>query len=286
MTLIDAIQRAHESRHPLIMGVVNVTPDSFSDGGRYLQVDKAVDHGLSLAKQGADILDIGGESTRPGADPVDVGMELERVIPVIEGLRRATTCAISIDTSKSEVMRAAIAAGANMINDVHGLRSPGALEAAAALGVPVCLMHMQAEPKTMQEDPNYRDVVAEVSRFLAQRVQSCLAVGMRRDQLVIDPGFGFGKTLDHNLALLNGIRTLRESGVPVLAGLSRKSMLAAITGRSSTDMRLASSLAAALLAAQRGAAILRVHDVAETLDVLRVWAAARSLDGDPVQAVE
>lgn len=278
MSLIQAIQRAHETRHPLIMGVVNVTPDSFSDGGRFARADKAVEHGLALAGQGAGVLDIGGESTRPGAEPVDADAELGRVIPVIEGLRRETDCAISIDTSKPEVMRAAISAGADMINDVNGLRSPGALKAAASLAVPVCLMHMQGEPRTMQSNPGYRDVVADVAGFLEQRVKACLAAGMGKDQLVIDPGFGFGKTLEHNLELLAGIETLRGQGVPVLAGLSRKSMLGAITGRKSTDDRLAASLAAALIAAQRGAAIVRVHDVAETVDVIKVWIAARSAE--------
>lgn len=286
MSLTDDIQRAHATRHPLIMGVVNVTPDSFSDGGRFARTAEAVAHGLSLAGQGADILDIGGESTRPGAQPVDLDSELARVIPVIRGLRQETECAISIDTSKPEVMQAAIEAGADMINDVNGLRSPAALEIAALLGAPVCLMHMQGEPRTMQSEPRYRDVVAEVADFLEQRVESCLAAGMRREQLVIDPGFGFGKTLEHNLALLNGIEALRQSGVPVLAGLSRKSMLGAITGRTSTDQRLAASLAAALLAAQRGAAIVRVHDVAETGDVIKVWIAARSAEPSPLQAVE
>ncbi len=286
MSLTDDIQRAHLNRHPLIMGVVNVTPDSFSDGGRYSRPVEAVAHGLSLAGQGADILDIGGESTRPGAQPVSVEAELARVIPVIQGLRRETACAISIDTSKPEVMQAAIEAGADMINDVNGLRSPGALASAASLGAPICLMHMQGEPRTMQSEPRYRDVVAEVADFLAQRVASCLAAGIRREQLVIDPGFGFGKTLEHNLALLSGIETLRQSGVPVLAGLSRKSMLGAITGRASTDQRLAASLAAALLAAQRGAAIVRVHDVAETCDVIKVWLATRSAEQSRLQAVE
>lgn len=286
MSLTDDIQRAHASRHPLIMGVVNVTPDSFSDGGRYSRTGEAVAHGLKLAGKGADILDIGGESTRPGAQPVDVEAELARVIPVIQGLRQETACPISIDTSKPKVMQAAIEAGADMINDVNGLRGPGALDTAASLGASVCLMHMQGEPRTMQAEPRYRDVVTEVADFLAQRVESCLAAGIRREQLVIDPGFGFGKTLEHNLALLNGIEALRQSGVPVLAGLSRKSMLGSITGRTSTDQRLAASLAAALLAAQRGAAILRVHDVAETCDVIKVWLATRSAEQSRLQAVE
>ncbi len=286
MSLIDDIQAAHLSRKPLVMGVVNVTPDSFSDGGRFAHREEAVAHGLRLAEEGADILDIGGESTRPGAEPVDAAAELERVIPVIEGLRRDTARAISIDTSKPEVMRAAIDAGASMINDVNGLRSPGAVEAAADLGVPVCLMHMQGEPRTMQRSPSYRDVLGDVTEFLEQRVAACLAAGMERSALVIDPGFGFGKTLAHNLSLLNGLECLRQMGVPVLAGLSRKSMLGTITGRTRPDERLAASLAAALLAAQRGAAVIRVHDVAQTRDAIAVWLAARSNEQAASQAVE
>ncbi len=278
MQLIENILEAHETRCPVIMGIVNVTPDSFSDGGRYAQSEQAIEHGLSLVEQGADILDIGGESTRPGAEAVSQDAELERVIPVIEGLRRATRCPISIDTSKAEVMRAAVRAGADMINDVSALGNPGALEAAAELAVPVCLMHMRGEPRTMQQNPEYHDVVADVAAFLDQRIDACLAAGIKRRHLVIDPGFGFGKTLAHNLGLLNGIEELRRLGVPVLAGLSRKSMLGMITGRSATDDRLAASLAAALLAAQHGAAILRVHDVAETVDVIKVWNATRTAD--------
>ena len=286
MKLIDRIQAAHSTRQPLIMGVVNVTPDSFSDGGRFARAQDAVAHGLALAEEGADILDVGGESTRPGAAPVSVDDEIDRVIPVIEGLRRESSWPISVDSSKPEVMRAAVEAGADMINDVNGLRRPAAVEAVADLGVPVCLMHMLGEPQTMQRSPTYGDVVAEVTRFLEERVADCLRAGIDRQALVIDPGFGFGKTLDHNLALLNGLEGLRDEGIPVLAGLSRKSMLGAITGRKSAADRLASSLAAALLAAQKGAAILRVHDVAETQDVIKVWLAARSAQRAREQALE
>ncbi|MEN1727454.1 MAG: dihydropteroate synthase [Pseudomonadota bacterium] len=276
MALIERLKAAHAEYAPLIMGVVNVTPDSFSDGGRFDDVDAALDQAMKLVADGADILDIGGESTRPGAAPVSVEDEIQRVIPVIRALRHRTDCPISIDTSKPEVMTAAVQAGSNLINDVNGLRAPGAMTAAAESRVPVCLMHMLGEPRTMQQNPFYDNVVDEVIEFLNQRIDACLEAGMQRGQLIIDPGFGFGKTLDHNIALLNGISSLRESGAPVLAGLSRKSMLGAITGRESTDDRLAASLAAALLAAQAGAAILRVHDVAETVDVVKVWMATRA----------
>jgi dihydropteroate synthase len=260
---------------PRIMGVVNVTPDSFSDGGRLADADAAVAFALNLAEEGADILDVGGESTRPGAAPVTEAEEMARVIPVIERLARASPLPVSVDTSKPAVMRAAVAAGAGLINDVRALRSEGALDAAAELGVPVCLMHMQGEPSTMQEAPEYDDVVGEVRRFLAERVFACEMAGIDKKKILIDPGFGFGKTLAHNLALLARLDQFAEIGVPVLAGLSRKSMLGAITGRSDPGQRLAASLAAALIAAERGAAILRVHDVAATRDAIAVLEAVR-----------
>lgn len=258
--------------HVLIMGVVNLTPDSFSDGGRYLAPADALLHGLALADQGADILDLGGESTRPGARSVPVQEELDRVIPAVEALRGQTDLPISVDTSKTAVMQAAVAAGADMINDVNALLGEGALEAAAQLGVPVCLMHRQGEPQTMQTAPTYGDVVAEVRGFLAARVSAAVAAGIPPEHIVIDPGFGFGKTLAHNLALLRELGQLVSLGYPVLAGLSRKSMLAELTGRAADD-RLAGSIALATLAAERGARILRVHDVAPTVDALRVLAA-------------
>jgi len=273
MNLIEQLWQAHQRHRPLVMGIVNVTPDSFSDGGRHDRRDAAVAHALKLVEQGADILDIGGESTRPGAAPVTVNDEQTRVVPVIEELAGKTDVPISIDTSKPEVMRAAAEAGACMINDVNGLRADGAVEAAAALGVVVCLMHMQGQPRTMQSDPRYDDVVLDVRNFLAERIEVCLAAGIDRRRLLVDPGFGFGKTLDHNLALLARLADFRELEVPVLAGLSRKSMLGTLTGRQQPDQRLAASLAAAMLAAQSGAAVIRVHDVAETVDVLRVQAA-------------
>lgn len=256
---------------PRIMGIVNVTPDSFSDGGAHDTVDTAVAHGLRLVDEGADVLDIGGESTRPGAADVGVAEELDRVIPVIERLARETAVAISIDTSKPEVMRAAVAAGAGLINDVYALRRDGALEAAAALAVPVVLMHMQGEPRSMQAAPQYDDVVAEVHRFLAERLFAAEMAGIPKKRMVVDPGFGFGKDTAHNLSLLAQLERFVELGVPVLAGLSRKRSIGEITGRESPRDRVAGSVAAHLIAAQRGAKLLRVHDVAATADALKVW---------------
>lgn len=256
------------------MGILNVTPDSFSDGGAFFDPAIALDHARAMVAAGADLIDVGGESTRPGAAPVCVEDELARVIPVIEALAAELPVPISVDTSKPEVMAAAVRAGAGMINDVGALGAPGALEAARDLGVPVCLMHMRGEPRTMQVAPHYGDVVGEVRDFLAQRSAACVAAGISPERLVIDPGFGFGKTLDHNLALLARLGELRDLGLPILVGLSRKSMLGAITGRAVGE-RLPASLAAALLAVERGASILRVHDVASTVDVLKVQEAVR-----------
>lgn len=269
-SLSDRLISAHRQRRPLVMGIVNVTPDSFSDGGRYDRRELAVAHGQRLVGQGADILDIGGESTRPGAGAVSAEEELERVIPVIEALSTQVDAPISIDTSKPQVMKAAVAAGAIMINDVNALRADGALETAAGLGVMVCLMHMQGEPRTMQDNPRYSDVVADVRQFLADRLDACRSVGIDDPLLSVDPGFGFGKTLAHNLTLLRELERFRELGVPVLAGISRKSMIGAITGRDDPDQRLAGSLAAAVIAALNGAAIIRVHDVAATVDAVKV----------------
>jgi dihydropteroate synthase len=255
-----------------VKGIVNVTPDSFSDGGAHASVEAAVAHALRLAEEGADILDVGGESTRPGAAPVAAAEQLARVVPVIAALAKATALPISVDTSDPDVMRAAVAAGAGMINDVRALRAEGALDAAAALGVPVCLMHMQGEPATMQDAPDYEDVVAEVHSFLAQRLFACEMSGIPKKRLLVDPGFGFGKTLAHNLRLLRQLGRFAELGVPVLAGLSRKGMIGALTGRDA-DARVHGSVAAALLAVQGGARIVRVHDVAATVDALAVWQA-------------
>jgi len=257
------------------MGVVNVTPDSFSDGGRFLETSSAVVHGSELAHQGADILDIGGESTRPGAQPVPVAQELDRILPVLEGLR-ALDRPLSVDTYKPLVMRAALAAGASMVNDINALQSEGALEVVRASDCGVCLVHKQGDPQTMQQDPHYDDVVGEVREFLAQRVAACQAAGVSRDRVVIDPGFGFGKRSVHNLELLRNLRSLASLKVPVLAGLSRKSTLGKITNQP-VEQRAIASVTAALLAVQRGAAIVRVHDVAQTRDALRILGAVEEL---------
>lgn len=257
------------------MGVVNVTPDSFSDGGRFTSVEAALQHARYLADAGADILDIGGESTRPGAEPVDAEAELGRVLPVIDAVRAEIDTPLSVDTMKAEVMREAVAHGAAMINDVNGLRDPEALKAAAELGVPVCIMHMQGEPRTMQRRPSYDDVVEDLLGFFRERIGACLAAGIDSDRLVLDPGFGFGKSLEHNLRLLDRFERFRSLGMPLLAGLSRKSMLGTITGRERAEDRVAASIAAALMAAERGADIVRVHDVAETVDAIRILHAVR-----------
>jgi dihydropteroate synthase len=259
---------------PCVMGVLNVTPDSFSDGGRYAGVAAAVERGVAMAGEGAAIIDVGGESTRPGAADVGVQDELARVLPVIEQLVVRVAVPISVDTSKPEVMRAAIAAGASLVNDVKALQAPGALEAVAGTGAAVCLMHMQGEPRTMQVAPSYADVVADVRRFLATRVEACLAAGIGRERICVDPGIGFGKSAEHNLALLAAIDRLAEPGLPVLIGVSRKSLVGIITGRP-PEGRLAGSVAFAALAAMGGAAIIRAHDVAETLDAVKVASALR-----------
>ena len=256
---------------PVVMGVLNVTPDSFSDGGRFLPVEAAVAHGVRLAEEGAAIIDIGGESTRPGAAPVSVDEELRRVVPVVERLRAATQAVISVDTSKPEVIREAVAAGAGLINDVRALAEPGALEAAAASGCAVCLMHMQGDPRTMQRAPSYVDVVKEVKAFLDEHVQRCRAAGVSSDRIVVDPGFGFGKTLEHNLELLRRLRELHDE-LPVLVGLSRKSMVGTLTGRGAGE-RVHGSIALAVIAALNGARIVRAHDVAATVDALKMVAA-------------
>ncbi|WP_297830535.1 dihydropteroate synthase [Thermomonas sp.] len=262
---------------PQVMGIVNVTPDSFADGGAHFDADAAIAHGLRLVEEGADLLDVGGESTRPGADEVPVEEELRRVIPVIAALEAQTSVPISIDTSKPEVMRAAVAAGAGMINDVYALRREGALDAAAELRVPVVLMHMLGEPRTMQDDPRYDDVVGEVHRFLAERIFAAEMAGIDRKRIVVDPGFGFGKTTAHNLQLLAQLRRFTELGVPVLAGLSRKRSIGELIGRDDPRQRAAGSLAAHLVAAQNGATIVRTHDVAITVDALKVWNAVAAV---------
>jgi dihydropteroate synthase len=279
--VLDCAGRALRLDRPRVVGILNLTPDSFSDGGIHASVDDAVAHGVRMVEEGADMLDVGGESTRPGADEISVEEELHRVLPVIEQLAARTTVPISIDTSRPEVMRAAVAAGAGMINDVYALRRDGALEAAAELGVPVCLMHMLGEPRSMQDDPRYDDVVAEVHRFLTDRLFACELAGIDRRKVLVDPGFGFGKTLEHNIALLCALDRFASLGSGVYAGLSRKRMIGALTGRATPADRAAGSAAAALIAVQRGARLVRVHDVLPTVDALAVWRAVQAADAAP-----
>lgn len=279
--VLDCAGRPLRLDRARVVGILNVTPDSFSDGGTHDSVEAAVAHGLRLAEEGADMIDVGGESTRPGAADVPVEEELRRVLPVIEQLVARTTLPIAIDTSKPQVMRAAVAAGAGMINDVYALRRDGAMEAAAELGVPVCLMHMQGGPRSMQAEPHYDDVVGEVHRFLADRLFACELAGIDRRKVMVDPGFGFGKTLQHNLALLCALERFADLGSGVYAGLSRKSMIGELTGRRTPAERGAGSVAAALIAAQRGARLLRVHDVAITVDALAVWQGVHAGDEAP-----
>ncbi len=257
---------------PHVMGIVNVTPDSFSDGGKYESTEKAVEHALKLVEEGADILDIGGESTRPGATPVSLADELDRVVPVIEQLSKLTQVPLSIDTYKPQVMQAALDAGADLINDVRALQEPGALEIAARSTAGVCLMHMQGLPATMQLDPQYDDVVAEVRAFLAERMAAAEAAGISRSRILLDPGFGFGKRTEHNIALLQGLPEILSLGRPLLVGLSRKSVLGQITG-GDVYVRLHASLAASVISVMKGARIVRVHDVKATADALKVAAA-------------
>ena len=263
---------------PAVMGILNVTPDSFSDGGRFAARDAAMRHAEAMVQGGAALIDVGGESTRPGSTGVSEQEELDRVIPVIEALRSVTATAISIDTSKARVMREAVAAGAVMINDVCALREEGALDAAAGLGVPVCLMHMQGKPRSMQEAPSYGDVVADVATFLEERVQACVAAGIDESLVVVDPGFGFGKSRQHNVELLANLRQCRVRGRPVLVGISRKSMLGDLTSRA-VDERMPASVAAAVIAVLNGADIIRAHDVGPTVDALRVVAAVLKAKG-------
>jgi dihydropteroate synthase len=266
--------RTLDLRTPAVMGVLNVTPDSFSDGGRFRDRESAVAHGVRMAEEGAAIIDVGGESTRPGAAAVSAEEEIERVLPVIERLAARVAAIVSVDTSKPEVMRAAAAAGAGLINDVRALAMPGALEAAAASGCAVCLMHMRGDPATMQRDPTYSDVASEVKAFLLDRAHTCIGSGIGAQRLAIDPGFGFGKTLAHNLELLRRLPELVGAGLPVMVGLSRKSSVGALTGRPAAE-RLAGSVAFAALAVFNGARIVRAHDVAPTLDAVKVAIAVR-----------
>lgn len=273
-SLSQVLDAARQGAGAAVMGILNVTPDSFSDGGRFVSAPAALRQARRMYAEGAAIIDVGGESTRPGAALVSVTRELDRVLPVIEAIRAELPVLISIDTSKPEVMRAAIAAGADMVNDIRALRAEGAIHVVREASVSACLMHMQGEPKTMQVAPTYGDVVREVRDFLVERVEVCEAQGIARDRLVIDPGFGFGKTLEHNLCLLSELGQLVALGLPVLVGVSRKSMIGALLGKSVGE-RLYGSLALAVWAGLNGAAILRVHDVGPTVEALKVVAAVR-----------
>jgi dihydropteroate synthase len=258
--------------NPAVMGILNVTPDSFSDGGRFLNFDWALQHAEEMTIAGAAIIDVGGESTRPGSAEVPVQEELDRVIPIIEAVSSRLDVAVSVDTGKAVVMQAAVAAGATLINDVYALRQEGALEAAAELDAAVCLMHMLGTPATMQLDPRYEDVTSDVCAFLRDRLEACKQAGIKKNRLLVDPGFGFGKTDAQNLELLANLRHLQRLGVPLLVGLSRKRLLGSLTGRS-TDQRLHAGIAAAVLSVERGARIVRTHDVTETVDAIRVFQA-------------
>ncbi|MEJ6518555.1 dihydropteroate synthase [Shewanella bicestrii] len=260
---------------PVVMGILNVTPDSFSDGGKFSSFELACQHADDMVAQGALIIDIGGESTRPGAADVTVEDELARVIPLVEYVAKHHDVWISVDTSKPEVMRQAVNAGAHLINDVRALLEPGALETAAQLNVPICLMHMQGAPRSMQTAPEYQDVVADVSEFLRERIQACIDAGIPRERLLIDPGFGFGKTLEHNYELLAKLERFEQFELPILIGLSRKSMIGNLLARPTSE-RLAGSLAGAMIAVQKGAHIIRVHDVPETVDMLKVLQATQA----------
>jgi dihydropteroate synthase len=279
MTSLNCGGRVLDLSRTAIMGILNVTPDSFSDGGVFLARDAAVAHARAMVEEGADLIDVGGESTRPGAQAVSVQEELDRVIPVIEAIARAVPVPISVDTSKPEVMRAAVAAGAGLVNDVRALRETGAVETAAALQVPVCLMHMQGEPRSMQHHPVYTDAAVEVRDFLQERIEVCVAAGIPRQRMVIDPGFGFGKNVEHNLELLRRLGELRALGVPILAGLSRKSMIGALLGLP-VAQRLYASVALALIAVQNGATLLRVHDVRATREAIRMLEAVYPRTGE------
>ncbi len=281
--VLDCAGRLLDISYPRVMGVINTTPDSFSDGGtlyrrNHLDLDLALERAREMVAQGAAILDIGGESTRPGAEPVSVDEEMDRVLPLVEKIAAELDVVISVDTSNPALMREAAGLGAGLINDVRALQRDGALAAAAATGLPVCLMHMRGEPGTMQDAPQYGDVLAEVNDWLAARVAACEAAGIERERLLLDPGFGFGKTVEHNLALLRGLPTLGAQGLPLLVGLSRKSLIAKLLGRD-VDERLPASLALAVLAAERGASIIRAHDVAATADALAMCAALGGAQG-------
>lgn len=277
MTLLACGARQLDLSVPQVMGILNVTPDSFSDGGRFLGRDAALRHAEQMLADGAKLIDIGAESTRPGAAPVSEQEELDRLLPVLEAVAANLDVIISVDTSSPVAMREAAARGAGLLNDVRALLRPGALAAAAATGLPVCLMHMQGEPSTMQQAPGYDDVTATVAGFLRERVDACVAAGIAADRIVLDPGFGFGKTLRHNLQLLRRLDALRSLDLPLLVGLSRKSMLGQVLDGAPVDARLHAGVAAAVLAVERGARIVRTHDVAATRDALRLWQAQQEM---------
>ncbi|MDU8602104.1 dihydropteroate synthase [Pseudomonas syringae] len=276
-TRLPCGNRVLDLAHTHVMGILNATPDSFSDGGRYSQRDAALRHAEAMVQAGATLIDVGGESTRPGARAVSASEEVERVAPVVEVIARELDVIISVDSSTPEVMLATAGLGAGLINDVRSLQRPGALEAAASTGLPVCLMHMLGEPGTMQNDPHYEDLVGEVCAFLAERMKQCVAAGIGQQQIILDPGFGFAKTLEHNLSLFKHMEALHALGRPLLVGVSRKSMIGAVLGRP-VDQRLSGGLALAVLAMAKGARILRVHDVAETADVVRMIAAVEAAE--------
>jgi dihydropteroate synthase len=278
--MLDCAGKSLDLSVPCVMGILNVTPDSFSDGGEFLAPERAVEHALQMVEAGAAIVDVGGESTRPGAEPVPEDVEMQRVIPVIEALHGVLSVPVSIDTRKPAVMQAAVQAGAGLINDVSALQAPGALATAAALRVPVCLVHMQGSPQTMQEKPEYRDVVEEVAGFLVGRAEASQAAGIARERILLDPGFGFGKTTLHNLLLLQQLGTLVARGYPVLVGLSRKSLIGNVLGLP-VDSRLYPGMALAVLAVWQGAAIVRTHDVAATRTVIEMCQAVRDAGRDP-----
>lgn len=267
--ILTSKEKTLDLSYPHTMGILNVTPDSFSDGGKFNQLDHALRHVDAMLTAGTSIIDIGGESTRPGASNVILAQELERVVPVIEAIRQRFDCWISIDTSKAQVMTEAVMAGADLINDVRALQDPGALEAAAKANVPICLMHMQGQPRTMQTQPHYDDLITDVSEFLAERVQACENAGILREQLLLDPGYGFGKTVEQNYQLLAHLDKFHQFGLPLLVGMSRKSMIFKLLNKQPAEC-LAGSLACATIAAMKGAQIIRVHDAQETVDVLKV----------------
>ncbi len=262
---------------PQVMGILNVTPDSFSDGGQYVELDLALKHCEQMIAEGVDIIDVGGESTRPNAQSVSIQQELDRVIPIIQAIKQRFDITISIDTSKAEVMQAAVATGANFINDVYALRQENALEVAAKLNIPVCLMHMQGEPRTMQQSPSYQNVVLEVKQFLQQRLQACLQAGIAKDKIYLDPGFGFGKTLSHNLLLMQQLPVLLELKQALIIGVSRKSMIAKLLDNAPVEQRLYGGLALASLAIWQGATIIRTHDVKATVDIIKVCSAVKNI---------